>query len=126
MKRKQHTMQEDVPGWVTSLSYWLDERFRVPGTNWRLGLDGILGLVPVIGDAISGLLSLFIVARAAAMGVRIRVLFRMLVYLALDLLLGTLPVLGDLFDIGYKANAKILSLLRRELQQREYRGTTFR
>lgn len=93
----------------------LDSRFRVPGTNWRFGLDGIVGLVPGVGDAAGALISLYIVAEAWRLGVRKRTIARMLGNVALDSLFGAVPLAGDLFDFLWKSNARNLRLAERDL-----------
>ncbi len=97
------------------LSNLLDSRFRVPGTNWRFGLDGIVGLVPGVGDAAGALISLYIVAEAWRLGVRKRTIARMLGNVALDSLFGAVPLAGDLFDFIWKSNARSLRLAERDL-----------
>jgi hypothetical protein len=101
------------------LSNLLDSRYRVPGTTWRFGLDGIVGLIPGIGDTASALVSLYIVAEAWRLGVRKRTIARMLGNVALDSLIGAVPVAGDLFDFIWKSNAKNLRLAERDLQRFE-------
>ncbi len=102
---------------LSRLADLLDTRFRVPGTNWRFGFDGIVGLIPGIGDTASALVSLYIVAEAWRLGVRKRTIARMLGNVALDSLIGAVPVAGDLFDIIWKSNAKNIRLAERDLQR---------
>ena len=100
------------------LAFWLDERFRIPGTNWRIGLDGLLGLVPGIGDSATALLSLYLVLEAKRLGVPNGVILRMLANVGLDAAVGSVPLLGDLFDVAFKANRRNMRLLRRHLGRR--------
>jgi len=93
----------------------LDDRFRVPGTSIRFGLDGLLGLVPGIGDGATALVSLYVVYRAWSMGAPTGVLGRMLFNILLDSTVGSVPVLGDVFDVAFKSNRRNLELLRRHL-----------
>lgn len=93
------------------LSHWLDDRFAIPGTNWRIGLDGLIGLVPGIGDAVTTALSAYIVLEARRMGVPKSVLIRMIKNVVLDFAVGTVPVIGDVFDVRMKTNRKNLALL---------------
>jgi hypothetical protein len=104
------------------LSNLLDSRYRVPGTTWRFGLDGIVGLIPGIGDTASALVSLYIVAEAWRLGVRKRTIARMLGNVALDSLIGAVPVAGDLFDFIWKSNAKNLRLAERDLERLSVSG----
>ena len=96
----------------------MDARFRVPGTRIRFGLDPIIGLLPGVGDALGLALSLYVVVEAIRLGVSKRVLFRMLRNVALEALVGVVPVLGDVFDIGFKANLRNAALLRSCIEDR--------
>ena len=89
----------------------LDASIPVPGTKVRLGIDPIIGLVPGIGDLAGAVLSLYIIIEASRMGVPRGLLARMGGNVALDTLVGEVPVLGDLFDIAFKANIRNLALL---------------
>jgi hypothetical protein len=93
----------------------LDDLIRIPGTNIGIGLDPIIGLIPGVGDMAGGLLSTYILMVAARQGVPTSVLLRMLGNIALDSLVGVVPVLGDLFDFGVKANRRNVDLLERYL-----------
>ncbi len=94
----------------------MDSRFHVPGTNWRFGLDGLVGLIPGIGDAAGTLVSLYILAEAWRLGVRKRTIGRMIGNIALDSLIGAVPVAGDLFDFVWQSNARNLRLIERDLE----------
>ena len=95
----------------------LDDWFRVPGTSIRFGLDGIIGLVPGLGDIIGGLASTIIVVAAWVRGVPYVTLLRMVVNIGIEVLLGTIPLLGDAFDIAWKANRRNYALIVRHLEQ---------
>ncbi len=99
------------------LSHVLDDWFRVPGTSIRFGLDGIIGLVPGLGDIIGGLASTVIVVAAWVRGVPYVTLARMVVNIGIEVLLGTVPLLGDAFDIAWKANRRNYALIVRHLEQ---------
>ncbi|MBK8921661.1 MAG: DUF4112 domain-containing protein [Saprospirales bacterium] len=98
---------------LEALATLLDNQFRIPGTNVRFGLDGLIGLVPYLGDiagfAVSGVLFSVMLKRGASP----LILMRMMGNLALDAVVGAIPLLGDLFDFGYKANRRNVDLLRR-------------
>ncbi len=100
------------------LAWWLDERFRIPGTNMRVGFDGIIGLIPGVGDTATALISAWIVYRAWQMGAPAPLLARMSANVAVDYVAGTIPLLGDVFDVAFKANRRNISLLRRWIDQR--------
>jgi hypothetical protein len=91
----------------------LDDLVAVPGTNLRVGLDPLVGLIPIVGDAISGVVGLWLVGEAARFGVPRVVVVRMLLNTGVDLVLGFVPVLGDLFDIVSRSNRRNLELFRR-------------
>lgn len=91
----------------------LDARFRLPGTGIRVGYDAILGLVPGAGDIISGAIASYGLIAGYRLGAPAAVLFRMLGNIALDTVVGAIPILGDLFDIGWKGNLRNLALLER-------------
>lgn len=102
---------------LRALTRLLDNAIQVPGTRYRFGIDALIGLVPGIGDAIGAVFSAFIVFQAARMGVSKSTLARMMGNVALDTIVGEVPLLGDLFDAGWKANTRNLALLENHLQQ---------
>lgn len=96
---------------------FLDNSVGVPGTRYRFGADTVLGIVPVIGDVLSSLLSLYIVFEAMRAGVSRRTIVRMCLNIVLDLTAGSVPVVGTLFDAAWKANERNVSLLERRLSR---------
>jgi hypothetical protein len=100
------------------LAHWLDDRFAIPGTGIRFGVEGLLGLVPGIGDTATSLISLYLVAEARRLGAPKRMIVRMLFNVFVDWLIGLIPLAGDIFDIAYKANRKNITLLQRYLSDR--------
>jgi hypothetical protein len=98
------------------LSHLLDDCFRIPGTEIRFGLDGIVGLVPAVGDVLTGLASCILIFAAWVRGVPYVTLTRMAVNLALDVVIGAIPFLGDAFDIAWKANRRNYKLLIRHIE----------
>jgi hypothetical protein len=97
------------------LAVLLDAQFVVPGTNVRFGVDGLIGLVPGIGDAVSAGLSAWLIIEAQRLGAPQTLLARMVANLVVDAAVGAVPVLGDLFDVAFKANLRNMRLLRRHL-----------
>lgn len=95
------------------LARLLDSAITIPGTGIRLGLDSIIGLLPAGGDAIGAALSSIIVLTALKQGVPKPVVWRMVGNVVIDTLIGTVPVIGDLFDVAWKANNKNAELLAR-------------
>jgi hypothetical protein len=100
-----------------TLARALDSAVRVPGTNVRFGLDPVLGLLPGLGDAAGGALTGYLILQAARLGAPASVLSRMLGNVAVDTLGGMVPLVGDLFDLGWKANLRNLALLERHLER---------
>jgi len=100
---------------LRQLEILLDEAFRVPFTRFRFGIDGIIGLVPGLGDVVAGLLSLIIPIAAWIRGVPYITLFRMTVNVGIGVLVGSVPIVGDAFDIAFKPNRRNYQLLQRHL-----------
>lgn len=96
---------------VRELARVLDTAFGIPGTRIRVGLDAILGLIPGGGDIAGAALSSVVILLAVRKGVPAAVLWRMVANVAIDTAIGTIPILGDLFDVGWKANTKNVNLL---------------
>ena len=97
------------------ISRLLDNAISIPGTKISFGLDPILGLLPGGGDTITGGIAGYIVVEAARMGVPREILLKMVGNILIDSVAGTVPVVGDLFDVGWKANLKNMELLEKHL-----------
>jgi hypothetical protein len=108
---------------LRALSRLLDEAFRVPGTRIRFGLDGLVGLVPVLGDITTGLFSIYIVRQAASFGVPGRTVARMIFNVLVDVASGAVPLAGDAMDVLWKANRKNLKLLDKWLEESKVEGS---
>lgn len=106
--------RDDAPRRMRDLARWLDNKIVLPG-GIRIGFDGLIGLIPGIGDTIGTMLSFYIVTQAARMGASVTTLIRMIGNILLELFVGSIPVLGDLFDFVWKANVRNLELLDRQL-----------
>ncbi len=100
---------------LRKLEFLLDEAFRVPGTSFRFGIDGVIGLVPGLGDVLAGLLSVIIPLAAWIRGVPYVTLIRMAANIGIGVLVGTVPLFGDIFDVVWKANRRNYRLLSRHL-----------
>lgn len=96
---------------MRDLARVLDEAIRIPGTNIRIGLDALLGLLPGGGDVAGGLFSGLIILQAARSGAPTPVLGRMLANVAIDVVLGAIPLIGDIFDVAWRANSRNVRLL---------------
>jgi hypothetical protein len=102
---------------ISLLAHVLDSAIPIPGTNRTIGIDPLIGLVPVIGDAISAALSSYIVWEAKQLGIPRWKLARMIGNVALDTAVGAVPLLGDLFDVAFKANKRNLRIVLDHLEQ---------
>ena len=100
-----------------TLARLLDRAVTVPGTRFGIGLDGVVGLIPGVGDAVAGLASTYLIFLAYRAGAPASVLTRMAVNVWVDSLIGGIPLLGDLFDFGYKANLRNVALLERSMAE---------
>ena len=98
------------------ISRLLDNAISIPGTKISFGLDPIIGLLPGGGDTITGGIAGYIVVEAARMGVPREVLWKMVGNILIDSVAGTVPVVGDIFDVGWKANVKNIELLEKHLE----------
>lgn len=107
-------MQQRVERLQRLARLW-DSAIRIPGTRVRVGLDPLVGLVPGFGDAAGALVAAYIVLEAARFDVPGATLLRMLANVAIDALVGTVPVLGDIFDVAWRANLKNVALIEHHL-----------
>ena len=93
----------------------LDDSIRLPGTEFKIGLDPIVGVLPVAGDAVAAALSGYIILESARLGVSYLTLLRMLANVGVDFAVGSVPVVGDIFDVAWKANVRNLRLALADL-----------
>lgn len=100
---------------LRNLSDLLDSRWRVPGTEWRFGIDGIASIIPGIGDTATGIVGAYIIWQAARIGVPRSTLARMAANTGIDWAVGSIPVIGTIFDFAFKSNARNMALLNRHL-----------
>lgn len=103
--------EQELPATLTTFTELMDQRFVIPGTNIRFGVDSVIGLIPGAGDWIGGLASLYLPVYAAMRDVSAPVIFRMFINILIDIGIGSIPVLGDIFDVAWKANTKNARLL---------------
>ncbi len=122
---KQHNMNKNVPREVPkdvrNLARLLDTQFRIG--DFRFGLDPLLGLIPGVGDFISMLMSGGLLAMAARHGASRKLLILMSVNVFLDAVIGSIPVLGGIFDFFYKANTRNVRLLEKHYKKGKYQGS---
>src|ERR1043166_3775712 len=106
---------------LEALAKLMDGAFVIPGTTIRFGLDGIVGLIPVAGDMLAGLVSTYLIWEARQLGAPGWLIARMLANAFLDTAIGAVPVVGDAFDVLFRANMKNMALLRRYLEEKGLR-----
>ena len=102
---------------------WLDAKFRLPVVGYRFGLDGLIGLIPGVGDVATAAVSSVFIADAWKRGARKRVLARMAANVGIDFVVGTIPLVGDLFDFAFKSDTMNLRLLKAERERLARSGT---
>ncbi|MBL4834310.1 MAG: DUF4112 domain-containing protein [Pseudomonas sp.] len=108
------------------LAWFLDSSIKVPGFNARFGLDGLIGLIPGVGDAIAALISSVVISEAARMGAPKVLLLKMAFNVLVDSVVGAIPLVGDLFDFAWKANQRNVRLLNQYLDSPRETETTSR
>jgi hypothetical protein len=99
---------------LARLGRTLDARYRIPFTSFRIGADGLIGLIPGIGDTLAALPSAYMIVRGYQLGARRSTVAQMAVNTGIDYVLGMIPLVGDIFDIGFKGNLRNIRLLERE------------
>lgn len=110
----QDRLDDEFPE-LADLALLLDSRWRIPGTNIRFGVDAVAGLLPGVGDAAAATISAYVIWKAHRLGASRQLLMLMAGNVALDTVIGSVPVLGSVFDLFYKANNINVRLLRRHL-----------
>ena len=102
---------------IRSISDLWDRAFGIPGTKWRVGLESVVGLLPVGGDVVGLGISIYILWQVVQFNLPKTILVRMVFNIVIDALVGSVPILGDFFDVTWKANTKNVNLLESHLQQ---------
>ncbi|WP_262690871.1 DUF4112 domain-containing protein [Kordiimonas aestuarii] len=100
---------------IYRLARLLDNQFRLPVLGVRFGLDSILGLIPGAGDTVTAIMAAYIILEAWRLGVSKTTIAKMLGNLVLDWVIGSIPLIGDIFDLGFKANLRNICLLEKDL-----------
>jgi len=109
--------------WIESISTFMDNQFQLPGTNFRFGLDPLLSFIPFAGSAASFAISAGLLLTMMKYGVSRKVVIMMLGNLALDATLGSIPLIGNIFDFAFKANQRNVNLLKKHYQEGKYTGS---
>jgi hypothetical protein len=113
-ERLPHDFSLDRLAWLSDV---LDTKWRIPGTQWRFGVDAVAGMVPGLGDLLSGAAGLYILAGASHHGAPRVLMARMVGNLLFDTVVGSVPIIGGIFDIAFKANQRNLRLLIDHIEQ---------
>ena len=119
MNDEQKELNEEKLLRLKKLSHNLDEAFTIPGTERKIGIDPIIGLIPGGGDLIGGALSIYIMHAGIRMGMPRAVIIRMFGNVALEFIIGCIPIIGDLFDAMWKSNQKNVKLIENSVMSEE-------
>lgn len=111
--------------WIETLTRLLDTQYRIPGTRIRFGADFLLGLIPGAGDLVSMGFSGLLIATMAQKGANGRLVGRMLINVLLDTVIGSIPILGNVFDLFYKANYRNLKLMKEHYREGKHTGSVW-
>jgi hypothetical protein len=111
---------------LDTLAKLMDAQFRVPGTDFRFGLDSVIGLIPGIGDLSTFAVSGYMLSLMAKNGASGFVLARMSLNIVIDAIFGSIPILGDLFDVAFKANMRNMRLMQEHYKEGRHRGSAWK
>lgn len=102
---------------IEAFARLMDAQFKIPFTPISIGVDGLIGIIPFVGDGVSLVLALYPVFEAHRMGATKSLKIKMLLNILIDTAIGSIPIIGDIFDIGFKANLRNAQLIRVSLEQ---------
>jgi len=120
-ERNSQISTDEKLKWVERMAKLLDNQYRLPGTNFTFGIDPIVGLIPIVGDIAGGVMSFLLVRTMFQYGASKALIFKMLGNIVLDVLVGSIPVVGGIFDFWFRANKRNVTLLRNYYEYREKR-----
>src|SRR5688572_14095612 len=121
--RPIRTTRSNDLGWVERMARWMDSRFVIPGTNIRFGIDPLLSLFPVFGDLFTYILSGALIYTMHNQGASRNVVIKMILNSTLDAIIGTIPLVGTIFDIFYRANDRNVKLLKEHYFEGKHQGS---
>ena len=121
VQQKYQRLEKDY-AWVARVSWLMDDKFRVPGTRFRFGLDPLINLVPFLGDIIGFAVSFVLVYVMWRNGASRKLVMLMLINILVDLTIGAIPAIGNVFDFFFKANKKNIILLREFYYEGKHQG----
>ncbi len=119
MNEEQKELNEEKLLRLKTLSHKLDEAITIPGTERKIGIDPIIGLIPGAGDLVGGMLSLYIMHAGISMGASRKDIIRMFGNIALEFIIGCIPIVGDLFDATWKSNQRNVKLIENSVMSEE-------
>ncbi|SVD53269.1 uncharacterized protein METZ01_LOCUS406123 [marine metagenome] len=119
MNEEQKELNEEKLLRLKTLSHKLDEAITIPGTERKIGIDPIIGLIPGVGDFVGGILSLYIMHAGIAMGASRKDIIRMFGNVALEFIIGCIPIVGDVFDATWKSNQRNVELIENSVMSEE-------
>jgi hypothetical protein len=99
------------------LSNRLDEIITIPRTKYKIGIDPIIGTIPIIGDLLGSIISIYILYSGSKMGLSSRIIAKMSLNIGFDFVLGLIPIIGDIFDMGWKANKRNVKLIENNINK---------
>jgi hypothetical protein len=103
---------------IEKLAHLFDAQFSIPGTKMRIGWDGLIGLIPGVGDTLTLLPQLYLLYEATRMKLGTAVILKMLLNILIDWLIGTIPVVGDLFDVAFKSNLRNAKIVAEAIRKK--------
>ena len=109
--------------WIERLAKWLDSRFLIPGTNIKFGIDPVMSLFPIVGDLMTYVVSGMLIYTMYNQGASGKVVIKMILNSTLDALIGTIPLVGTVFDIFYRANDRNVRLLKEHYFEGKHQGS---
>jgi hypothetical protein len=118
------TIPEEFKG-LNSMAEILDNRFQIPGTDIRFGIDGIIGLIPYVGDVATFIVSGYLITILAQKGASGMLVLKMLVNILVDGVIGTVPFIGDIFDFRIRANTKNVNLMLEHYEEGQHQGSAW-
>lgn len=119
---------KQIPAQLKQIAKWsklMDSQFRIPGTNFRFGIDPIIGLFPVLGDLIDFVISAYLLLAMRKNGASGRVVAKMCLNITIDGIVGAIPILGNIFDVFYKANRRNLILAVEHFDEGKHQGSAW-
>jgi len=122
-QKNEQRRQSEIEESLEKLSEYLDGLFQIPGTRWRFGLDAVIGLIPNFGDTLTTLVSFYILIAGVRYGVPKITLLRMAMNVAIDYVIGAIPLIGDVFDFFWKSNKRNIDLIKKRATKKDA-GTT--